>query len=148
MTALSNSARPATIRSCLGAEIEARLCAYRDLDWANTELATHRKGWLPPVDRDVLFVRLADTLEDHLDLGILYGADAAPRQGACEKMLPDLMGLAGDLGAPGLAIELERALKRAASASIPAELGAATGSSGVVRVLPRSYADRSSPSAV
>ena len=63
-------------------------------------------------------------------------------------MLPDLMGLAGDLGAPELAIELERALKRAASASIPAELEAAVGSARVFRVLPRSYADTSSPSAV
>jgi (p)ppGpp synthase/HD superfamily hydrolase len=139
---------PATIRGCLGAEIEARLCAYRDLDWANTELATHRKGRLSPVDRDVLLVRLADTIEDHLDLGILYAGDAAPRQGACEKMLPDLMGLAGDLGVPELAFELERALKRAASASISAELEDATGPSRVFRVLPRSYGDRSSRSAV
>jgi hypothetical protein len=63
-------------------------------------------------------------------------------------MLPDLMGLAGDLGAPELAFELERALKRAASASISAELEAAIGSSRVFRVLPRSHADRSSRSAV
>ena len=63
-------------------------------------------------------------------------------------MLPHLMGLAGDLGAPELAFELERALKRAASASIPVELEAATGQSSVFRVLPRPYADGSSPFAV
>jgi hypothetical protein len=61
------------------------------------------------LERDVLLIRLANELEDHLDLGILYSGDAPRRLRFMREDLPAAVEMARRLGHPGLAESLTAA---------------------------------------
>jgi hypothetical protein len=82
--------RRAKIRSEVGEEIEDLIARYTRLTWKRSTIPRIRAGLdgMGPVERDVLLVRLANELEDHLDLGILYLDNHADRREFMEADLP------------------------------------------------------------
>ena len=113
------------VRSVVGKEVEEYVARFTALRW-NEEviLAIHDSlDSLGPLDRDVLLIRLANELEEYLDLGILYCGDEKRQQANYINHNGQLMTqMAEKLGFPTLATDLERAFKEAAVADIPPTL--------------------------
>jgi len=76
-----SDAKRATIRQEVGEEIEDLIARYTRLTWMPNTIPgiRARLDAMSPLERDVLLVRLANELEDHLDLGILYPLVPSPR---------------------------------------------------------------------
>jgi len=70
------------------------------------------------LERDVLLIRLANELEDHLDLGILYSGDAPRRLRFMREDLLAAVEMARRLGHPGLAESLAAAFDQIEHAAI------------------------------
>jgi len=127
-------ARRARLRAAVGARAEALVAAYEALAWTPADVARLADG--APADADVLLLRLANELEDHLDRAMLLSS--AGRRARYRDSFPALGALAGRLAQPALA----RALAIVAeenygdAATVPAEL--AGGADGSYVVLPAS----------
>lgn len=69
-----SNARRELVKSLVGQEVEEYVARYTALRWSDQVLQKmHREiDALAPIARDVLLMRLANELEDYLDLGILY----------------------------------------------------------------------------
>lgn len=96
------------LREALGDEIEDLITRYTRFTWRPRTIPEIRARLdaMLPVERDVLLVRLANELEDHLDLGILYLADMRRRLDFMQTELGSAVEMAGRLGFPMLAKEL------------------------------------------
>jgi Guanosine polyphosphate pyrophosphohydrolases/synthetases len=112
--------RRAKIRSEVGEEIEDLIARYTRLTWKRSTIPRIRAGLdgMGPVERDVLLVRLANELEDHLDLGILYLDNHADRREFMETDLPATVEMAERLGFPALAKGLAETFAEVASAHV------------------------------
>jgi (p)ppGpp synthase/HD superfamily hydrolase len=110
----------AEIRRAVGGEIEDLIVRYTRLLWSSRTIPEIRArlDTMTPVERDVLLVRLANELEDHLDLGILYHGDAQRRREFMEANLPAAVEMAERLGFPALAKSLTEAIAEVAAARI------------------------------
>ena len=95
---------------------------------------------LGPIDREILLMRLANTLEDLLDLGILYCPYAEVRRQHSMQFGPILIDMAEQLNSPKLATEFARVLRIIATADIPK--GLRNRRVGVFLVAPESYRRR------
>ena len=69
------------------------------------------------IDRDVLLIRLANELEEFLDLGILYSGEERRRQSIDADRPIGLM--ADKLGYPALATEINKAFAETIRAEVP-----------------------------
>lgn len=117
-------ARRARLVRAVGEEAEALVRGFTELAWnerAIPELLA-RAATLGPRERDVVRIRLANELEDFLDLGTLYGTHAEADRKWAEAVGPACAELARRLGHPGLAAELERVFEESARESLPAAL--------------------------
>lgn len=105
------AAKREQVRRAVGEEVEALVARYTTLAWSEEALQAvrGRLAELAEADRQVLLVRLADTLEDHLDGGMRYCRKSA-------SVGPAAVEAAEALGCPGLA----RALAEALPGPIPA----------------------------
>jgi (p)ppGpp synthase/HD superfamily hydrolase len=126
-----NEAKRAKIRGEVGEEVEELIARYTQLTWRPGTVAaiSARLDAMDPIERDVLLVRLANELEDHLDLGILYSADHAWRLGFMKKDLPATVDMAERLGAPALAKRLAEAFADVSSARVSPALRGSHGES-------------------
>jgi len=122
--------------------VEDLVSRYTSLRWqADTIPKIHeRLEALDSRERDVLLVRLANELEDHLDLGALYCADAARRRDRVSASLHLCVDMAKRLGFPKLASALAQAFTETLSADVPMALR--RGDSGSFVVAPASYGVR------
>jgi (p)ppGpp synthase/HD superfamily hydrolase len=113
------------VRRAVGVEIEDLIAHYTRLRWEGRTIPAIRArlDTLTPVERDVLLVRLANELDDHLDLGILYLADAERRRAFMRDHLPAAVEMAERLGAPALARSLGEVFAEVAGAEIAPGLG-------------------------
>lgn len=129
------------VRRAVGAEVEERIARYSSLRLSSQAIPIlrDRLDGLDAMDRDVLLMRLSDTLEDHLDLGILYCSNAEVRQRFTERHGPTLVDMAGRLGYPALAEELQVAFEAVRSRPIPTELHAKSNQNRAYLIAPRSY---------
>lgn len=120
---ISNPKR-AEVREAVGEEIEDLVARYTALRWeARTIPAIRaRLGALSPVEREVVLVRLANELEDHLDLGILYLADAERRLRFMQTDLPAAVEMAELLGFPSLAKSLIATFEEVSRAEVDSSL--------------------------
>lgn len=86
-------------------------------------------------------MRLANELEEHLDLGLLYCGD-----GKCQQYTNHdahlMVEMAQKLGFPTLAIELARVFKETASDEIPVELCNPSDKNSSFLIAPKSYQRR------
>jgi hypothetical protein len=67
---------------------------------------------------------MANELEDHLDLGVLYCADAERRRRYARECGPGMAEIADGLGFPELGTRLRQAMDAIATADVPVGLGA------------------------
>jgi (p)ppGpp synthase/HD superfamily hydrolase len=115
-----SDAKRATIRQEVGEEIEDLIARYTRLTWMPNTIPgiRARLDAMSPLERDVLLVRLANELEDHLDLGILYPADHERRRAFMETDLPATVEMAERLGVPALAKGLAETFAEVSSARL------------------------------
>ncbi len=117
-------AKREVVRRAVGDEIEDLVARYEELEWtAPTIAALHaRVEPLGPKERDVLLIRLANELEDHLDLGVLYCGNAQHRRDLIGSSLRLCIDLANRIGEPAVAAELERVFNEVLTADVPESL--------------------------
>ena len=114
----------AQVRGVLGTEAEALVARYATLEW-NVRTLPALRARLPamsPADRDVVLMRLANELDDHLDLDALYCANAEDRRRNIAAGLRLVVEIAKDLGFPELASSLDQAFDATLAAQIPSAL--------------------------
>lgn len=130
------------VRRAVGKEVEEYIARYTTLPWNPKTIPAVYDGFhaLGPIDRDVLLTRLANELDDLLDLGVLYCFSAERKRQHYIQFSPLMIEMAEKLGFPTLAVELTRVLRETASTEIPAELRSRR--RGVILLSPRSYRRR------
>jgi (p)ppGpp synthase/HD superfamily hydrolase len=78
-----SKAKQKQVRDAVGEEVEDYVARYDALLWSPDRmlLVRDRVDDLGPVDRNVVLMRLANELEHHLDLGVLYFPDEKQQRG-------------------------------------------------------------------
>jgi (p)ppGpp synthase/HD superfamily hydrolase len=111
----------AQVRARVGAAVEALIDGYAQHAWDPAAVAAlvERLDRGRDIDREVAVMRLANELDDHLDLGILYCRDAAARIERIERMRPALLDLAQRLEQVHLRDALDSAFRACLSADVP-----------------------------
>jgi hypothetical protein len=99
----------------VGDGVERLLDGYHKLAWDAVAIAGYQEQPLAPLERDLVVMRVANELEDRVDLGLAYSRKHA-ELGAVSAAL------AGKLGLPALAAALTEADRAHHAAKIPAEL--------------------------
>ncbi len=138
---ISNSKRE-QVRRTVGKDVEEYIAKYTELKWNEESISAiaQNLNTLTPSDRHVVLMRLANELEDHLDLGILYCAHFE-KELRFVKSSGDLMiKIARELGCGSLAAELTRVFAEVTSANIPA--GLRSSQSYSFQLPPKSYQKR------
>lgn len=138
-----SDAKREQIRRAVGKEVEEYVARYKALKWNEKTLPAirDRLDALAPIDRDVVLIRLANELEEHLDLGLLYCGDGKHQQ-YTNHGGHLMVEMAEKLGFPTLAIELARVFKETASAEIPMELRNQSDRESSFLLVPKSYQRR------
>jgi hypothetical protein len=112
------------VRRAVGFEVEDLAARYTALRW-NKRTMPHileELGGLSALEQHVVLIRLANELEDHLDLGVLYCADAEDRLSSIGSHLHLAIPMAERLGYPELASALDRAFKEVLASEVPVSL--------------------------
>ncbi|MFB2939253.1 DUF6817 domain-containing protein [Aerosakkonemataceae cyanobacterium BLCC-F154] len=137
---ISNTKRE-QVKAVVGKEVEEYLCRYAALQWnAKTILSLRdRLHCLDQIDRNVLLIRLADQLEDSLDLGILYCSNRKDRQQFLQDMGDIMVAMAQEIGFPTLATELEAVFPENILAELPEELSPYSQYKDSFFIAPKSY---------
>lgn len=104
---------------------------YTTLNWNQYTIPTirDRLDTLNHQERQVLLMRLANELEDHLDLGVLYCGNAKHRRAYIRSSLFISIEMANKLGFSSLATDLEGAFKECLSIELPTVIRAISNSS-------------------
>ncbi|MFB2919364.1 MULTISPECIES: DUF6817 domain-containing protein [Aerosakkonema] len=140
-TGISNSKRE-QVRRAVGKDVEEYIAKYTGLKWNEESISAIAQSLntLTPSDRQVLLMRLANELEDHLDLGILYCANFEKRLHYVKCSGDLIVKIAKELGFATLAAELTRVFAEVTSANIPAGLRGTYNYS--FQLAPKSYQKR------
>lgn len=114
-------AKRARVSDAVGTPVEDLVARYTLFDWNRNTIPAIRErvGTLTPIERDVLVIRLANELEDHLDNGILYCGNGEARRDYIRSPLNQSVEMAQGLGLPELAAELDRAFRETLDAELP-----------------------------
>ena len=108
------------LRERVGSEIEERVERYAALAWQDDapSVLLDRLSRGETIDRETILVRLANEVDDHDDLGILYCSGAAERVQRASRIADDCVKLAQQLGYPDLAASLLECLTKCCTATI------------------------------
>lgn len=113
----------------VGEEIEGLVARYTSFSWNKQGITSARSriNELSHLERQVVLIRLANDLEDELDLGMLYckKTENSPAQ----VLTPPIVEVAFELGYPLLAEQLTEAFQRARMANLPCVLQRKKGAS-------------------
>lgn len=109
------------LRQEVGHDIEDVVARYHLLEWRRStiEALSARAAPFSPEEREVLLVRLANELEDHLDLGVLYCGNAPQRLQEIGRSLHVCIDLARRIDQPVLAEELTRVFEEVSASEVP-----------------------------
>ena len=112
------------VRAAVGEEAEDLVVRYTKLSWTAETIGSlaDTASSMDGDDRRVLLVRLANEVDDHQDLGLLYVAEAERRREFIRTALHRCVEMAEQLGYPALAIELARVLKETLIGDVPSAL--------------------------
>lgn len=112
------------VRRLVGPDVEELIARYTAFRWTKKTIPVIRERLdeLNPTERTVLLIRLANELEDHLDLGILYCVDAERRLQNISSRLHVSIEMAAGLGFPTLATALEGVFRDVVATQVPVEL--------------------------
>jgi (p)ppGpp synthase/HD superfamily hydrolase len=118
---------------------EPLIARYTLLTWGTEVINTlpDRLDQLSSIDRDVVLMRLANELEERLDLGLRYCGDTK-YQSYASRDCQRLVECAQKLGYPTLAIELEQAFEATVQADLPQQFCNSTGFGYSALVVPQS----------
>lgn len=119
-----SDAKRERIRSAVGERTEDHVYRYHNLAWNDQQIRSVSGSLdsMTTVERDVVLMRLANELEDHLDLGMLYCGDQKRSYSSGTLRCQLLVGIARKLGYPDLADELRQTIEESAAAIVPPEL--------------------------
>ena len=120
------------LRRAIGKDTETLIAGYAAFPWNDKMVSkvVAIRDALPLDAAKMLLIRLANELDEHRDLAILYSRKAHARMDA---NLPRFIDLAEALGLPGLAATFATVYGRFESASVPAALRSKKNSSYFVR---------------
>ena len=78
----SGDARRARVKAAVGSDVEELVFRYTHFDWNASTIPAIRErvSSLSAAEREVLVIRLANELEDHLDCGVLYCGNGEQRR--------------------------------------------------------------------
>jgi len=116
--------RARRLADAVGEEVEGLIARYETFPWRTADCG-RRGGWpasLDPLDRDVLTIRLANELEELIDLDILYSEDAEARREEALRELPTWIEWAKALSLDGIAADLQVVWTRIGERRMPVEL--------------------------
>jgi (p)ppGpp synthase/HD superfamily hydrolase len=119
-----SDAKRERVRSVVGEQVEEYVCRYHTLSWTDRTIRSVSRGLesMAAIERDVVLMRLANELEEFLDLGIQYCGEQR-RLGTSGNYRCRLMvEIAQKLGFPSLSEELVRTIDESASTPLPPEL--------------------------
>jgi len=119
-----SDAKRERVRSAVGERAEDYVCRYHNLVWSDQTIRSlcDSLDGIPAIERDVVLMRLANELEDHLDLGMLYCGDQKRTWSSGSERCRLMVEIARKLGFPQLADELGRTIEETAVAVIPPAL--------------------------
>lgn len=111
--------KQAIVRAAVGDEPEELIAAYTRLPWTRTSIDElgERADGIAGAERSSVRVRLANELEDHLDLGLRYAQKTKPA-GSLDRGDARLV-LARELVGDAFAQELEAAIAANVEAEVP-----------------------------
>ena len=138
---ISNAKRE-QVRAVAGEEVEEYLARYDALPWSDKHIAGHHNqiDVLSRIDRDVLLMRLANELEEYLDLGMLYfGEERRRRTNYLNDNGQLMIQMAEKLGFPSLGAGLAQAFKETAEAEFEPALRGPNERNGSFLLAPQSY---------
>jgi hypothetical protein len=143
---VATASRRRLVRTAVGDRIEELLVRFRELRIAPHAIEQARRA-LPgrsEVERRLICVELADYLEKHVDLGILYWNRNSSLVGGIELIGDDLIAIAFDLDEPRLAEMLSSAFSAIAAKrdQVPAALRPSDGRRYLTLIVPRSCRPR------
>lgn len=112
------------IKSLLGEEIETYVFNYANFKWNYQEIIKIRDNLesMTSLEKDLILMRLADQLEDCLDLGILYCSNGHIRKQSLQNKKGFLVEIAHKIGFPKLAEELEKEIDNTINGQLLTEL--------------------------
>jgi len=131
--------RQRELAAAVGADAEDLVARYHLLPWTAASVAglRARLDAMPDVERDVVLMRLANDLDDHVDLGVLYCNDAEARRRDMRARRAGCVEMAESLGGAVLRDELAAVYDAVDKGDVPAALRRRQGSS--YRVPPASH---------
>lgn len=126
-----SAARQQELARAVGADTEDLVARYHRLAWTPESVPALRARFaaMLPIERDVILMRLANDLDDHLDLGILYCADGEVRRRHMRGRQAACLEMAEALGGALLHDELAAAYAEVDKGEVPAALRRRQGSS-------------------
>lgn len=129
------------VKHAVGDEVEEYVARYTNLEWNSQTIPViwNSLDALDHKDREVLLIRLANELEDNLNLGALYCHNAERRKRYIERWGPNMVEMAYKLEFPALAAELEHVFEETVSGTIPPELCSRNGRDRAYLIPPKSY---------
>ncbi len=132
------------VQQTVGKEVEEYVARYTALHWTGQTISTvgDHIDALDPIDREVLLMRLANTLELYLDLGALCCYNAENYQRGIENRGPLIIDMADQLGFPVLATEFARVFRETTTGEIPRELRNRSHQTRAYFLAPKSYRKR------
>ena len=103
-----HSSRKAEMLRVVGADVEDYVHRYHTLRWTPDDIRSLETtaGTLPARTQRIVFIRLANELEEHLDCAIQFCANAEARLARMNSLGPSLVNVAAVLGQPDLASAL------------------------------------------
>ena len=116
-----SSRQRARVNQVVGSQVEQYIAYYTELDW-HEQTIPHIAERLPQmgdVERQILLVQLANELEDHWDLGVLYCRNLEKRLHYVRQYREIIATMALQLGFPVLAEQLDQVFQATLSAQIP-----------------------------
>jgi (p)ppGpp synthase/HD superfamily hydrolase len=119
------------VRGLLGDRVEEYVARYAGFRWDAQSIPSIPAGVssMDQADRDVITIRLANELDEYLDLGMLYGAGNRQRLIDYTKTTgPILVEIATRLGWPRLAEELTRVFDETLATTLSIDLSEAIAS--------------------
>lgn len=117
------STKRSRVRTAVGPEVENLVAKYATFSWNRSSISSllAQAEFLDATQRDLVLLRLANELEDHLDLGMAY-CQKTKSYLADERGLASLHALAKTLGFTGLADEIVDAIQANALTKIHSSL--------------------------
>jgi (p)ppGpp synthase/HD superfamily hydrolase len=102
------NARRRVLVPVIGEEAENLLASYSNLSWTSPAILEYAQNLekRTPLEKETIIIRLANELEDNLDLGVLFCVNREARRNYMKNYGPALVGMAEQLGYHALGREL------------------------------------------